>query len=114
MSAHAMSRMSALNVLAIVGWETVKIREAKPERNCPRIALARRRRSVRAMVVTMAWSAGAARRGGAGRPAQLWPQSVLVARRAPSARDLSLAQATVGWISVDPANVAKPQSAPAM
>ena len=47
MSAHEMPMMSAWSVAAIVGSDTMKIREAKPERNCPMIALARRRTSGR-------------------------------------------------------------------
>jgi hypothetical protein len=39
MSAHEMPMMSAWSVEAIVGSDTMKIREAKPERNCPMIAL---------------------------------------------------------------------------
>src|SRR4029450_5715569 len=42
------------------------------------------------------------------------PQSSRVAIRAPSTSASNFAHTTLGWISVDPANVAKPQSAPAM
>src|SRR5215470_11601968 len=42
------------------------------------------------------------------------PQSSRVAIRAPSTSASNFAQTTLGWISVEPANVAKPQSAPAM
>src|SRR2546425_1377150 len=47
-------------------------------------------------------------------PNQLVLMPAMVARRAPWARARSLAQAMLGWISAEPANVAKPQSAPAM
>src|SRR5262245_23072896 len=46
--------------------------------------------------------------------AQGRPQSRFVAILAPSTSASNLAHTTLGWISVEPANVAKPQSAPAM
>src|SRR4029453_7569056 len=42
------------------------------------------------------------------------PQSCFVAMRAPSTSAPGLAHTPLGWISVEPANVANPQSAPAM
>src|SRR5262245_19833273 len=45
---------------------------------------------------------------------ELRPQSCFVAIRAPSTSASNFAHTTLGWISVEPANVAKPQSAPAM
>src|SRR5215510_5684267 len=41
MSAHDTARMSAFNAVAIVGSDTMKMRVATPEMNCPTIALTR-------------------------------------------------------------------------
>src|SRR5262249_56023478 len=58
----------------------------------------------------------AQRRGGTARlgHAQFCPHSRFVAMRAPSTSASNLAHTTLGWVSVEPANVPKPQSAPAM
>ena len=47
-------------------------------------------------------------------PREAQPNRRREAMRAPSTSDCSFAHTTVGWISVDPAKEAKPQSAPAM
>ena len=42
------------------------------------------------------------------------PHNCLLAMAAPSLSDLNFAHTMLGWISFEPANVAKPQSVPAM